>query len=72
LIKTNQPDVVAVWEKEKEADDKQKRDLDWISNNGQLVLEKRFGASIVVLARCYGVKNLWESASMDTRGMRTH
>ena len=61
LIKTNQPDLLAAWEKEKEEDDKQKSDLDWIFTNGQLVLEKRFSASIEALAKCFTAQSLWGS-----------
>jgi hypothetical protein len=61
LIEAGRLDKLKQWEDEKDAECKQKGDLDWIFGHGQEVLENPHGASIQALANCFGLTNLWGS-----------
>lgn len=61
LLESGRLDKLKQWEDEKEAERKQKSDLDWIFSHGQEVLEHPHGASIQALANCFGLTNLWGS-----------
>lgn len=40
--------------------------LDWIFANGPEVLRNEYNASIVALARCFGLTNLWGNRTSGT------
>ncbi len=61
LIERNRDDLLAAWQAEKEAEDKQKADIDWIFEHGPEVMEGAHGASIETLGRDVGITNLWGS-----------
>jgi hypothetical protein len=42
-----------------ETDIEQKKDLDWIFEHGDEVLDKKYGASAEALAACFGLHDLW-------------
>lgn len=61
LIERGRSDLLETWQAEREAEAKQKADLDWIFANGPGVLKEAHGASIAALARGIGITNLWGS-----------
>ena len=61
LIETGRLDKLKDWEDMKEAECREKGDLDWIFQNGTEVSAHPHGASIAALAKCLGCTNLWGS-----------
>ena len=61
LIERNRCDLLDAWEAEKEAERKQKSDIDWIFEHGPEVLKSAHGATIETLGRGVGITNLWGS-----------
>jgi len=59
LIKNDQSELLHKWQNERDEDRKQKSDLDWIFNNGKLVIKNMYGSSMVALAKCFTDKSLW-------------
>lgn len=59
LIEKNRLDLLKKWIKDKEEDDKKKSDLVWIFKNGKDVLKKTTQPSILALAKCLGMSDLW-------------
>ena len=61
LIRAGQKDLYDQWHTESLEDKKQKSNLDWIFDNGELVLTSASGASIEALAGCLGlaIKDIW-------------
>jgi hypothetical protein len=62
LIESGRHDLLREWEEKRDADIEQKKDLDWIFEHGDEVLDKKYGASAEALAACFGVHNLWGSS----------
>lgn len=61
LVEKNRQDLLAQWRAERDAENRQKSDLDWIFEHGPEVLERPHGASVQALANGVGVTNLWGS-----------
>lgn len=61
LIESGRMDKLKEWEAEREAEIKEKSDLDWVFSHGDEVLERPHGASVQALANCFGLTNLWGS-----------
>jgi hypothetical protein len=61
LIEAARIDLLEQWEKEKAAEIEEKSNLDWIFSHGEEVIKEGYGASIVTLAACFGLTNLWGS-----------
>lgn len=59
LIKRNRQDLIKLWNDEIDANNAKKFDLDWIFNNGDLVLRKGLGASLSALAATLGFTQMW-------------
>lgn len=62
LIESSRSDLLQEWEDERNAEIKQKSDIDWIFANGGAVAANPHGASIEALARMFGLDNLWGAA----------
>lgn len=58
-VESGRSDLLEQWKTEKEREDKERSDLDWIFANGQSVLTLGYGASVEALARCFTEESLW-------------
>lgn len=61
MLERNCGDLLATWEAEKEAERKQKSDIDWIFEHGPEVIQGAHGASLETLGKGVGITNLWGS-----------
>ena len=61
MIESGRSDLLKTWQADRDAEAKQKADLDWIFANGPDVLESAHGASIATLAKEVGITDLWGS-----------
>lgn len=59
LIESGCAGLLDEWKSEEEAERKQASEIDWIFENGPVVLKSAHGASISTLARCFGLIDLW-------------
>lgn len=59
LIESGRLDKLAEWEAKQEEECKQASDMDWVFAHGADVLENAHGATILALAKCFGLTNLW-------------
>lgn len=61
LLEAGRLDKLKEWEDAREAEHKEKGDLDWVFAHGAEVLQNAHGASVSALAKCFGLTNLWGS-----------
>lgn len=59
LIEQHKPDILKLWEREKQKKDERLADLGWIFDNGEEILTKGYGPSVSSLARGLGINDLW-------------
>lgn len=59
LIESKRKDLLKVWKKAEEDEDKLKGSLDWIFKNGDDVLKSTHGSTAATLAKGLGCNNLW-------------